>query len=79
MFEGWTHGEFIALVAAAGGFLAACVSAYNTRKIRDIHIMINSRMAQMLSGAQAEGRQYERADQEQRNRAQEVRSDSKNL
>jgi hypothetical protein len=45
--------------------------------VKTVHVMINSRMGQIISGAMAEGGMEERKRSDERNRAQEVRADEK--
>jgi hypothetical protein len=48
-----------------------------TRMVKTVHVMINSRMGQIIAGAHAEGGMEERKRSDDRDRAQEVRADEK--
>jgi hypothetical protein len=73
----WAASEWLQLFGVLGSFAAAILSFLGVRMAKTIHIMINSRMAQMIEGAKAEGGMAERAAADLRARAQETRSDTK--
>ncbi|HYT42376.1 MAG TPA: hypothetical protein VEP90_08515 [Methylomirabilota bacterium] len=55
LFSDWTHAEIIQILGIIVGALAPIYGWYITRKIKEIHILINSRMQAMLDGAHAQG------------------------
>ena len=73
----WTRQEILQAASIFGSLVTAILSFIAVRMAKGIHVMINSRMGQMIDGARAEGRASERVDQEARDRAQESRSDRK--
>jgi hypothetical protein len=55
----WDH--MAAIIAACGGAAAAIMSAVNRKKINELHVLVNSRLTQLLEqtgkASFAEGRQ----------------------
>jgi hypothetical protein len=66
---GWLH-DVVDLIMAAGALLAAYTSLRNASKIQEVHLLINSRMNQLLAAtglaARAEGAAAERKEAQAR-------------
>lgn len=60
----------VAVIAAIPSAYAAWLGRHNSSKIAEVHLLINSRMSELMTaakvGAYAEGQQKERDDQERR-------------
>ena len=77
MFEGWSHAEIIQLVSVAVTGALTLVVAWLRKGVNDVHVMINSRLSQLLTGAAAEGQVKERAAADQRDAAKDAVSKQK--
>jgi hypothetical protein len=73
--EGWTRTDLIQALSVITSAAAAILSFIGVRMSKTLHVMVNSRMGQMIAGARAEGGQEERARSDARTRAPEARSD----
>ena len=64
MFADWTRSELLQLggiaTAAIATVTAALLGGLVIKKVTEIHILINSRLSQMLAGAEAQGQVKER-------------------
>ncbi len=60
----------VAVIAAVPGVIAALLGRYNSQKIGEVHLAVNSRMDELLDaarrGAFGEGQQQEREKQERK-------------
>jgi hypothetical protein len=73
--NGWTRTDMIAALATVVSACSAILSFIGVRMAKNIHIMINSRMGQMIAGAHAEGGMEERKRADERNRVQDTDRD----
>jgi hypothetical protein len=73
----WSKSDVLQLIAVVSSAFTALLSVVLTKMVKTVHVMINSRMGQIMAGAHAEGGMEERKRSDERNRAQEVRADEK--
>jgi hypothetical protein len=69
----WSRQEILQIASIVGTIITAVLSFITVRMSKTIHVMINERLSQMLTGAKAEGAGEERAAQDARDRAREKR------
>ncbi len=55
MIWGWTNSEILQAIVAVGWVISSIIGLIAVRMVRNVHIMINSRMSQMIEGAKAQG------------------------
>lgn len=76
MFEDWTRQELLQLAGTVVAAAAIIVGVVLRKDIKQIHVMINSRLSQLMAGAEAVGQVKERAEADARGVVQDNRTDS---
>lgn len=69
MFEDWSRQELLQLGAIVSSATAAIAATIGVKMVRTVHVMINSRMGQIIAGAQAQGQVKERDEAQERHEA----------
>jgi hypothetical protein len=75
--DGWSKSDILQLIAVVSSAFTTLLSVILTKMVKTVHVMINSRMGEMIAGAEAKGGMEERARSDLRDRAQEMRADEK--
>lgn len=70
MFADWSRAEILQLtsiiVSGVVVIIVPVVGRFLNKKIQEVHILINSRMTELIAGAQAQGQVKERAEADAR-------------
>ena len=66
MFEDWSRQELLQLGGITVAAVAVIVGAVLRKDIKAIHVLINSRLSQLIAGAEAAGQVKERAEADAR-------------
>lgn len=77
MNSSWNRGELLQLGGILGTIFAAMIGLIVARMVRNVHVMINSRMSELLAGAKAQGVVGERAAADARQLAKVVADDAR--
>ena len=76
LLDNWSRGELLQLGGIVVAAIAIVVGIVLRKEIRQIHIMINSRLTQLIAGAEAVGQVKERAEADAREVVQDERTDA---
>ena len=71
MFEDWPRQDLLQLAGIIVAVIAIVVGALIRRDVRAVHVLINSRLSQLIAGAEATGQVKERAEADARDAAKD--------
>lgn len=72
MFQDWTSSEILQIVTVGSTIVTSVIGFLTIRAVRTVHVIMNSRMTQLLAGATAQGANQERKEADQRALALEL-------